>query len=368
VIKQDPEMNGIPVILVTSKAEREMKIEGLELGADDYVAKPFHPRELMARVRSLVRLRRLQDEVVSRNVDLEESNRSLEQALSDLQEAEVHLVQSERLAAVGELAAGVAHEVNNPVNFATNALRALGGYVEDVRVVSSHMAAMTESGAGVRNASQIEAQLIELEKLCKDRENAEVADTLAELVGIANEGMERTSRLVGDLRDFAAPGREGEFEAVDVAQCLQTTLQLVRHSLSGSGVEVLVNIAADLPRVMGNAGALNQVFLNLLKNAAEALEITGGSISVVAALQGEGALIIKVEDDGPGMTSEVRERLFEPFFSTTGAGKGTGLGLCISRRIVTGFGGSIEVESTLHSGTTFSVHLPTEKAGRGELN
>jgi signal transduction histidine kinase len=113
---------------------------------------------------------------------------------------------------------------------------------------------------------------------------------------------------------------------------------------------------------LGNAGALNQVFLNLLKNAAEALEASGGSVSVVAAREGEGTLVVKVEDDGPGMTPEVRGRLFEPFFSTKGAGRGTGLGLSISRRIVKDLGGSIDVESTLGSGTRFFVRLPVEGA------
>jgi signal transduction histidine kinase len=356
-LKTDPETQAIPVMLVTSKAEREMKIEGLELGADDYVTKPFHPRELLARVRSLVRLRRLQSELATRNALLESTNAELEGALSDLRDAGVQLVQAERLAAVGELAAGVAHEVNNPVNFATNALKTLRSYVDDIRRVTGRFAELEWS-----DPVKLPAQARELQRLEIEVGFDELVGSLGELVEIVTEGLERTHRLVSDLRDFASPGagRRGE---VHLRRGLESTLQLVRHALRQARVEVRVEMEGDLPVLTGDARAINQVFLNLLKNAAEALEGRGGVVTVSAFVDGAW-VVVRVRDDGPGVAPELHARLFEPFYSTKEAGRGTGLGLSISRRIVNDHGGSIEVESAPGQGTTFSVRLPVGERER----
>ena len=223
-LKSDPVTRHIPVVLVTSKAEREMKIEGLELGADDYVTKPFHPRELLARVGALVRVGQLQADLAERNLALERANRELECTLSELKEAEVQLVQAERLTAVGELAAGVAHEINNPLNFARNALAALRTYVEDLRAIAQ---AVAELEPGDRE--KLAGQLRELERRKAELGFETLAGELTELVGITTEGLDRTSRLVADLRDFAAP-RAGGNGVVDVRHGLESTLQLVRHA------------------------------------------------------------------------------------------------------------------------------------------
>jgi signal transduction histidine kinase len=350
-LKTDPATRAIPVMLVTSKAEREMKIEGLELGADDYVTKPFHPRELLARARSLVRLRRLQSELAKRNALLESTNAELEGALSDLRDAGVQLVQAERLAAVGELAAGVAHEVNNPVNFATNALKTLRTYVEDIRRVTSRFTELEWS-----NPSKLSAQAREIERLENEVGFDELIGSLGELVEIVTEGLERTHRLVADLRDFASPGA-GKRGEVNLRRGIESTLQLMRHALRKAEVEVQVEIAEDLPVLTGDARAINQVFLNLLKNAAEALEDRGGSVVLSAAVDGAW-VVVRVRDDGPGVAPELHAKLFEPFYSTKEAGRGTGLGLSISRRILNDHGGSIEVESAPGQGTTFIVRLP----------
>ena len=355
-IKADPEIAGTPVVLVTSKAEREMKIEGLELGADDYVTKPFHPRELMARVRSLVRLRRMQDELAVRNALLLSTNEELSSTMKELREAGAQLVQAERLAAVGELAAGIAHEVNNPVNFALNAIKTLRVYVDDIGKVARQITALDSD-----DPSRLGYQLEELAALREHLQFDDAADALGELTGIVAEGLERTSRLVGDLRHFAAPGDQRSSE-VDLARGLRSTLQLVSHSLSEAKVQTHVDVPDSLPALEGDARALNQVFLNLLKNAAEAFEGRGGVIQVRAVPEGD-SILVEIRDDGPGVAADLEARVFEPFFSTKEAGRGSGLGLSISRRIVNEHGGTIDLETLPGAGCCFRVRLPIRNPG-----
>ncbi len=355
-IKQDGALRGVPVMLVTSKAEREMKIEGLELGADDYVTKPFHPRELLARARSLVRIRSLQLELREQNAALESSNAELAQALEELKEAEVQLVQAERLAAVGELSAGVAHEVNNPLNFARNSLAALRAYADDIQGLVSWVGELDAD-----DPQTLRVQLLQLERKKREMGFEDMASELAELVGIVTEGLDRTARLVADLRDFAAPGRSGH-AIVDVGAGLRSTLQLLGHQLREAGIATEVEIAADLPAVFGDPGGLNQVFLNLLKNAIEAFEGEEGTISVQAK-RVDGELEVRVADTGSGIEADVQSRLFEPFFTTKQAGQGTGLGLAMSDRIVREHGGRIELASTPGEGTRVTVVLPVDAEG-----
>ena len=263
-LKTNPETSALPVVLVTSKAEGEMKVEGLELGADDYVTKPFHPRELMARVRSLVVQRCLRRELAGRNEELEV-------AMADLEQTQVQLVQSERLAAVGELAAGIAHEVNNPVNFALNAVRAMKASVGELQQLGRCVAEIDWEDDAKR-ASQID----ELKRLEQELGVDELTDTLGELSGIIGEGLTRTHSLVCDLRDFAAPGARGERTRVSVAKGLVSTAQLLKHVLREAEAQLELDIPEDLPDVQGDPGAINQVFLNLIKNATESFGGGGG--------------------------------------------------------------------------------------------
>ena len=348
IVKNDPATRAIPIVLVTSKAEREMKIEGLELGADDYVTKPFHPRELLARVRSLVRVGSLQRQLAGRNA-------SLEQALRGLKQAEVQLVQSERLAAVGELAAGIAHEVNNPVNFALNAARAIEVTTKELKSIVDTLAADVDRQPVVEEKS-VRSQA--RSAIAAQAEIAELSDTLIELSGIITEGLGRTSLLVGNLRDFAAPGRsEGLSTGVDVAMGLRSTVQLLKHAAEEHGARIELTIEDDPPVIVGDGGGLNQVFLNLMQNAAESFGEDGGTIRIGLRREGEW-LVVDVADDGPGIAPEHRAVLFEPFFTTKAVGEGTGLGLSISRQIVLAHGGTIELWSELGQGTRFSVRLP----------
>lgn len=349
-LKGNPETEGIPVVLITSRAERRMKIEGLEAGADDYVTKPFHARELLARVRSLVKLRRLQEELARRNTDLLRSHSELERAMADLKTAEAHMVQTERLAAVGELAAGIAHEVNNPINFSRNAAEALRTCIADLcRVVDAIAGTGIQAPAGDTR---------KLKELMNEVEFESLVPTLHELTQIIGQGLDRTTRLVGDLREFAAPQQAVE-QALSVPVCLGAALQLTRHALQKAGVTTHVEIEDDLPVVWGDPQALGQVFLNLLKNAAEALDQTGGTLRVGACCS-SGSMRIEFEDDGRPVPQAMREKIFEPFVTTKPPGKGTGLGLSISRKILRDHGGSLDLERGVGGGNRFVMLLPLE--------
>jgi two-component system, NtrC family, sensor kinase len=307
-------------------------------------------------VRSLVKLRLTQEELSVRNALLQSTNAELRDTMAQLREAGSQLVQAERLAAVGELAAGVAHEVNNPVNYALNAAKTLRTYVDDVREVAHKVAEID-----ARSPEKLAQAVGELEALRARLHFDDSSEALAELAGIVEEGLERTSRLVGDLRDFAAPG-DKRSSAIDVVRGLRSTLQLVGHALTRARVRLELDLPGGLARVQGDARALNQVFLNLIKNAAEAFEDRGGTISVRARGEGDW-IVVEVHDDGPGVDPELRERLFEPFFTTKPSGHGTGLGLSISRRIVAEHGGTIDLASEPGRGTTVRVRLPAGQGG-----
>ena len=344
ILKTTPSTASTPVMLVSSKAESEMKVKGLELGADDYVTKPFHPRELLARARGLVQLRVLQREAKDRN-------EALETAMRELKAAETQLVRSERLAAVGEIAAGVAHEVNNPVNFALNAVRALRVGVAEICEVAEGLA--TVDWETIQSSpDRLENLHDQLDEIRID----ETASNVDELGRIISDGLERTHRLVADLLVFASPDRSERIQ-VDLAKCIRSTTALLRPAIIDSGATFEVKIPDQLPPISGDPGALNQVLLNLIKNALEATIDQHGLVRIEAKAY-EDRVEIRVIDDGPGLESAVQERLFEPFFTTKSAGGGTGLGLSISRQIAESYEGELSVESILGEGTTFTLTLP----------
>ncbi len=343
-LKSDPQTRGVPVMLVTSKADREMKIEGLELGADDYVTKPFHPRELRARVAGLLKVRTLQNELAGRNAELQSM-------LIELRTAEVKLVQAERLAAVGELAAGLAHEVNNPVNFALNAARALSRIALELRGVLEPLAKLDPRNHEAL-ADHVEKLLLQLPEL----DFGEVSHDLAELAGIVTEGLERTGRLVGDLRDFTKSA-SAEPSPVDVRKSLLSALLLLEPSFEEGTIQVVTRFEGEPLLVLGDPRALNQVFINLIKNAAEALAGTGGQI-VVAAREHGSSVVVEVRDDGPGIPKAIATRLFEPFATTKDRGHRRGMGLSISLRVVEAHGGTIELLPRPEGGTIARVSLP----------
>lgn len=272
---------------------------------------------------------------------------ALRQAFDELRQTQDQLVNSEKMASIGQLTAGVAHEINNPVGYLNSNLTTLAQYVgELLRMVDTYETAMSAvADTGVR---------AQVEQTRRETDLAFLLEDIPKLVSESREGIQRVRKIVQDLKDFAHAGNNEEWQWIDLRHSLERTLNIVHNELKYKA-EVQQSYDA-LPEIRCLPGQLNQVFMNLLVNAGHAIQ-DSGQVRVAARLVGE-QVWVEISDTGCGMPPEVMGRIFEPFFTTKPVGKGTGLGLSISYGIVKKHGGTIEVESEYGRGTTFRIKLP----------
>lgn len=288
-------------------------------------------------------------ELATANSALEGERQALVASIARLQQTQARLLQSEKMAAVGQLAAGVAHEINNPVGFVSSNLGSLAGYVE-------HM--LTLLAAYEKTRLLMPAALrASIENLPAHAELDYIRADAPELLRECKEGLARVKRIVNDLRDFSRVD-SADWNSADLHAVLDSALQVAGNELKYKA-EVIREFAT-LPPVLCNAAQLGQVFVNLLVNAAQAIE-GHGTITVRTGLAPE-AVWIEIADSGMGMSAETQKRIFEPFYTTKPVGQGTGLGLSISWDIVKRHGGSLEVQSSPGQGSRFRITLPTTQA------
>lgn len=289
-------------------------------------------------------------ELADANLRLRAEHDAQQLLIRQLEDAQAQLVQSEKLASIGQLAAGVAHEINNPVGFVNSNLGTLAHYVERlIGLVDGYRelccAGLPAELAGRATALEADTDL--------DFLRQDVRELLAESL----EGLGRVKRIVQDLRDFSRVDQEGR-QQNDLNQGLESTLNVVWNELKYKAD--VVRRLRPLPSVLCNGAQINQVFMNLLVNAAQAIE-ERGEIRLANGVEG-GEVWVEVADTGRGMTEDVRRRIFEPFFTTKPVGKGTGLGLSVSYNIVQKHGGRITVRSAPGEGSAFRVWLPLAPA------
>ncbi len=270
---------------------------------------------------------------------------------SQLEKAHSQLLQSEKMASIGQLAAGVAHELNNPIGFVSSNLGSLENYLRDL------FAIVAACDAAAAAAPPDCAELRHAQALKQDRDYDFLREDIFQLLAESKDGLARVAKIVRDLKDFSHAG-EARMQWADLHQGLDSTLNVVWNELKYKCV--VTKEYGDLPRVWCEPSQLNQVFMNLLVNAGQAIA-EKGEIAIRTGRRGD-AVFVAIADNGTGIPPENIQRIFDPFFTTKPVGKGTGLGLSLSYGIVRKHGGRIEVDSAIGRGTTFTVWLPIEAA------
>lgn len=299
---------------------------------------------------------RLEKEVERRTGELRSANRQLEaekneqeKLLRKLQEAQEQLLQSEKLAAIGQLAAGVAHEINNPVGYISSNLGSLGGYVDDLmRLLQVYGEAEPQLDTAQRET---------IERLKKEIDLEFLRDDMPSLLDESLSGTQRVREIVQNLRDFSHVD-ESEWQWADLHKGLDSTLNMVHNELKYKAE--IVKEYGELPKVHCIPAQLNQVFMNLLVNAAQAIE-ERGTITLRSGCQ-DGQVWFEVADTGKGIAPEQLNKIFDPFFTTKPVGKGTGLGLSLAYSIVQRHHGHFDVESEPGKGTRIRLWLPVDAA------
>lgn len=297
------------------------------------------------------------------NVNLEKKvmqrTAELEKAFNDLKGKELQLIQSEKMASIGQLAAGVAHEINNPIGFINSNLNSLERYMESFVGLAraySDISNQMEKGC----PEEIKGVLEAIKKYTTDNDMEFMVEDAVKIIRECRYGAERVKKIVQDLKDFSHVDK-AEKIYFDINKGLDSTLNIIRNKIK-DGAEVIKEYG-EIPEVLCHPMELNQVFMNLLVNASNAMGKAGGQgngrgLIKIKTSHDNDSVFIEISDNGQGIPDKIKERIFEPFFTTNEVGKGTGLGLSISYGIMKKHNGDISVKSKAGEGTTFTVRVP----------
>ncbi len=324
-----------PMIMMTSCGSEQVAADAIKRGALDYMVKS---PDTFATIGAMVT-------GALREWHLLQDKKQMEM---QLKESQARIIQQEKMASIGQLAAGVAHEINNPMGYITSNMNSLWKYAEKLaQFIETQGRALETCADEATKASIFEMKRqIKLDFIIKD---------FRDLITESLEGSKRVSKIVQDLKSFSRAEGDNQISA-NLNDCIQSTINVVRNEIKY--VAQLSIQLGDIPPVICRPQQISQVVMNLLINAAHSIS-DKGVITVATTTCGE-MVEISVADTGCGISPENMEKIFEPFFTTKEAGKGTGLGLAVSVDIVRKHGGELLVKSTIGSGTTFTVRLPIE--------
>jgi two-component system, NtrC family, sensor kinase len=302
----------------------------------------------------------LQDEIEKpKKIDtrLIKSRQAFQSTTIRLKEVQSSLIQNARLASVSRLAAGIAHEINNPTAFVSSNLKTAEGYLQKIgHLVAAYrqsIGLLKRSAGDTLDGEQTQSILDAVRQAEEDTDFDFIMTDLADIFTDCREGTDRIQKIVADLKAFARPG-EPERQPVDINQGLDATINIVWNELKEKAE--LIKAYGELPRINCHAQQINQVFMNLLVNAADAIE-KQGTIRVGTCVRGDN-IEVRVSDTGQGIPEQNLSKIFDPFFTTKAVGEGTGLGLSMVYGIIKKHSGEITVESKAGQGTRFTLRLP----------
>ena len=334
---------------------RELHLSGTpELAAlsDDFNVMAGKLKDYQAHVERDVEV--LNEMVRKRTQSLQGAYDELAKRERELRETQSALVQTEKLASLGQLVAGVVHEVNNPLSYIWNDLSVMRGHFQTLRRLGnlSSRFAQTDDPAARQQLGR------EIAQLCEEEEIDETLEILGRTFERTTSGLESIRKIISDLRDFSRMGK-AEREPTDLNKTIQSTLTMLKYDIRSKGIEVETDLA-ELPLVECSAVKISQVLLNIILNAVQAVRKNGRIW--ITSRGADDSVTILVRDDGPGIPEEIRDRIFDPFFTTKERGKGTGLGLSISYGIIREHNGSISLTSAPGAGAEFAITLPIRSA------
>lgn len=295
-----------------------------------------------------------EQEVVDGKQALIDCNDKLTKVNQEIEEVQLQLLQAEKMASVGQLVAGVAHEINNPIGFVTSNMSMLKDYIGAYQLLV-HQAQLVVQHL----PEQTNPHLDLLSELLSKEDFVFINDDIEELITESKEGLARVAKIVQDLKLFSRVDNDDK-RLFDINACIKTTLNIVNNELKYN-CSVVTEFSA-IPEIMMNVGKLTQVFTNLFINASHAIKATGafGKITVSTSMQKD-LIVIRVKDTGVGIPTDMINKIFNPFFTTKPQGKGTGLGLSVSQGIIAELDGKIKVESEVGKGCCFTIELPVNK-------
>ncbi|MEH1852003.1 MAG: response regulator [Nostoc sp.] len=354
-LKASEETRNIPIIFISALDDALDKVKAFQVGGVDYITKPFRVEEMLIRIETQLKVQRFTQTLEQQ---VEQRTGELSQVLHHLQQAQIQLVQQEKLSALGNLMTGVAHEINNPIGFIAGNLNEAQQRVQELMEHLNLYRDRAPEGDIANHAEEID-----LDYLLKD---------LPKMIDSMKMGCDRLKNISTSLRTFSRADKDYKVP-FNIHEGIDSTILILKHRLKGNeqrpAIEVVTNYG-NLPQIECFPGQLNQVFMNILANAIDALEESNYGLSfeevkantncITITTSVENSLVrIAIADNGKGMNEQVKSKIFDHLFTTKAVGKGTGLGLAIARQIVEStHGGKLSFNSVLGLGTEFIIEIP----------